>query len=142
MRKTDPDAADCPGAGPTGLIPGFARQAKGWACRALQAVYAGGMTAFQPCRTGVLAALLLAACNPPADFESARQPVAPGPYPEIQPLGQVLAVAGEPGLTETDAAALQARAAGLQARAAAMPATVTDPETQARLDAAIRRGSP
>jgi len=100
------------------------------------------MTAFQPRRLVLAAALLLAACNPPKDFESARQPIAPGPYPDIMPLDQVQAVAGEPALTESDVAALQARAAGLQARAATIPATVTDPETRARMDAAIGRADP
>ncbi len=86
--------------------------------------------------------LLLAACAPPADFEAARQPLVPGAYLDIKPLDEVLAVGGEPALTETDAAALQSRAAGLQARAAALPATATDPETRARLDAAILANTP
>ena len=43
---------------------------------------------------------------------------------------------------EVAAAALQARAAVLQARAAALPETATDPETRARLDAAIIANSP
>ena len=86
--------------------------------------------------------LLLAACAPPADFEAARQPLVPGAYQDIKPLDEVLAAGGQPALTETDAAALQARAAVLQARAAALPETATDPETRARLDAAIIANSP
>jgi hypothetical protein len=86
--------------------------------------------------------LLLAACTPPADFEAARQPLVPGAYLDIKPLDEVLATGGAPALTETDAAALQSRAAALQARAAALPATATDPETRARLDAAIIANTP
>jgi hypothetical protein len=86
--------------------------------------------------------LLLAACEPPADFEAARQPLVPGAYLDIKPLDEVLAVGGDPALTETDAAALQARAAALQARAVALPETATDPETRARLDAAIGTATP
>ncbi|MEY3306936.1 MAG: hypothetical protein RLZZ413_974 [Pseudomonadota bacterium] len=88
------------------------------------------------------ALLLPAACSPPADFEAARQPLVPGAYLDIMPLDEVLAAAGEPALTETDAAALQSRAADLQARAAALPETATDPETRARLDAAIIANTP
>jgi hypothetical protein len=88
------------------------------------------------------ALLLLAACSPPADFEAARQPLVPGAYLDIKPLDEVLAIGGDPALTETDAAALQARAAALQARAAALPATATDPETRTRLDAAIGAAAP
>ena len=98
------------------------------------------MTLF--CRYLLATALLLAACTPPADFEAARQPLVPGAYLDIMPLDEVLAAAGEPALTETDAAALQSRAAGLQARAAALPETATDPETRARLDAAILANTP
>jgi hypothetical protein len=95
------------------------------------------------CRLPVPATLLLlAACTPPADFEAARQPLVPGAYLDIKPLDEVLAVGGKPALTETDTAALQSRAAALQARAAALPATATDPETRARLDAAIIANSP
>lgn len=90
------------------------------------------------CRLLVPATLvLLAACAPPADFEAARQPLAQGAYLQIKPLNELLAVGGDPALTETDAAALQARAAGLQARAGALASAQTDPETRARLDAAI-----
>lgn len=86
--------------------------------------------------------VLLAACSAPPDFEQARQPVTPGPYPTIKPLNQVLAVVGEPELEATDAAALQARAADLQARAATLSATQTDPATRARLDAALDAQAP
>ena len=95
------------------------------------------------CRLPVPATLLLlAACTPPPDFEAARQPLVPGAFLDIKPLDEVLAVGGKPALTETDAAALQSRAAALQARAAALPATATDPETRARLDAAIIANTP
>jgi hypothetical protein len=86
--------------------------------------------------------LLLAACEPPADFEAARQPLVPGAYPDIKPLDEVLATGGQPALTETDAAALQSRAASLQARAAALPATAADPETRTRVEAAIGATTP
>ena len=95
------------------------------------------------CRLAVPATLLLlAACAPPPDFEAARQPLVPGAYQDIKPLDEVLAVGGQPALTETDAAALQARAAALQARAAALPTSATDPEPRARLDAAIGANTP
>ncbi|MFN7597604.1 MAG: hypothetical protein ACK5PT_12810 [Cereibacter sp.] len=87
-------------------------------------------------------ALLLAACTPPPDFESARQPPGPGSFPPIRPLDEVVAAGNPPTLTETDAAALRSRAAVLQARAAALPASATDPETRARLDAAITARTP
>jgi len=94
------------------------------------------------CRLPVPAILLLAACSPPADFESARQPPGPGSFPPIRPLDEVVAAGNPPTLTETDAAALRSRAAVLQARAAALPASATDPETRARLDAAITARTP
>jgi hypothetical protein len=50
-------------------------------------------------------ALLLAACTPPPDFESARQPPGPGSFPPIRPLDEVVAAGNPPSLTETDAAA-------------------------------------
>ncbi len=94
------------------------------------------------CRPLVPAILLLAACSPPADFESARQPLGPGTFPRISPLTEVLATGNPAALTETDTAALRSRAAVLQARAAALPDAVTDPETRARLDAAITARNP
>ncbi|MCA3510825.1 MAG: hypothetical protein IOC80_01890 [Rhodobacter sp.] len=89
-----------------------------------------------------LASLLLAACTPPPDFESARQPLGPGTFPRIRPLTEVSGPVNPPALTGTDAAALRSRAAALQARAAALPATATDPGTRARLDAAIIARTP
>ncbi len=80
---------------------------------------------------------LIAACSAPPDFESARRPDGPGAFPDIKPLNEVLAVAGEPGLEPADTAALQTRAAALQARAMALSATGPDAATRARLDAAI-----
>ncbi len=94
------------------------------------------------CRLLAPAILLLAACSPPADFDTARQPLRAGAYPNIKPLDEVLATGTAPVLTETDAAALRSRAAVLQARAAALPATATDPGTRARLDAAITANTP
>jgi hypothetical protein len=65
-----------------------------------------------------------------------------GPAPVILPLDSVLAQTDLPGLEPTDTEALQARAAGLQARGAELAAVEADPETRARLDAALEPAEP
>jgi hypothetical protein len=96
-----------------------------------------------PRRTALIASLaVLACCSPPEDYERRRQQVDPGEYLPIKPLDELVAIAGVPEVTTEDTAAIQARAAGLQSRAANLPATATDPETRARLDAAISARTP
>jgi hypothetical protein len=82
------------------------------------------------------AVLALAACEPPP-IDTGRAPRPTGPAPIIRPLDEVLAETAMPTLEPTDTAALQARAAGLQQRAGAISASESDPETRARLDAAL-----
>jgi hypothetical protein len=84
---------------------------------------------------------MIAACGPPK-FERERQISDAGPPPVILPLDAVLAQTDLPGLEPTDTTALQSRAAGLQARGAALAATEADPETRARLDAALEARGP
>lgn len=85
---------------------------------------------------GPLLLLALVGCGPPR-IDTGRVLTDSGPPPEILPLDQVLAQSDVPGLEPTDTAALQSRAGALQRRAEALAATSADPETRARLDAAI-----
>jgi hypothetical protein len=80
------------------------------------------------------------ACDPPV-IDTGRELTTHGPPPVILPLNEVLAETDVPGLEPTDTAALQARAAGLQARADTIAITEADPETRARLDAALEAKS-
>jgi hypothetical protein len=84
----------------------------------------------------LLATMAVAGCDAP-DTGATRALSRDGPPPVILPLDEVLAQTDVPGLEPTDTADLQARAAALSARAGAIAATGTDPETRARLDAAL-----
>ena len=83
-----------------------------------------------------LVAAILCACAPVVGPHGG--PVAPGSYPQLQPIGGLLAQAdaasADPGPS------VEGRAARLRARAALMRAPILDPATRARLAAAIRDG--
>ncbi len=89
-----------------------------------------------PTLTGLLLLLAAAGCNAPR-IDGLRTVADDAPAPVIRPLGEVLAETDLVTLEPTDTEALQARAAALQGRAGAIAASGTDPETRARLDAAI-----
>jgi hypothetical protein len=100
------------------------------AARALRAaLLAAGLTA------------VVAACAPRLEGRP-REISDEGPPPVILPIDAVLAQTDLPGLEPTDTEALQARAAGLQARGATLSAVEADPETRARLDAALGQAQP
>lgn len=93
-------------------------------------------------RLASLAAVLsLAGCTtfPALDAAVSQRPD-PGPAPELLPIDSLLAATGGARLDAADGAALAARAARLRARAALMRGPVLDPETRARLAAAIAAG--
>ena len=89
-----------------------------------------------PC---LLALVLAASCTPLPDF-AAFPEGADAPPPALLPIDQLLAGTDAPAVAETQGQGLSARAARLRARAALMRGPVHDPETRARLAAAVRAG--
>jgi hypothetical protein len=85
--------------------------------------------------------LALAACTdfPALDAAVSRRPD-PGPAPDLLPIDTLLSATAGARLDASDGAALAARAERLRARAALMRGPVLDPETRARLAAAIAAG--
>ena len=77
-------------------------------------------------------ALFLAGCAELPEVGSR----APGPYPELVPLGPVIAAAEAPGRVDP-APELDARVAALEARAAGLRRPAISAEERARLDAAV-----
>ena len=76
--------------------------------------------------------LLLVACADLPEIGSG----APGPYPELVPLGPVIAAAEAPGRADP-APELGARVAALEARAARLRRPAIGAAERARLDAAV-----
>lgn len=84
----------------------------------------------------ILLICALAACAPFPQIGTVTNPDAP--YPDLVPLGPLLAQADAPGqITPASVADLSARVAGLQARAARLRGPVIDPGTRARMRAGI-----
>ncbi|KAA9010260.1 hypothetical protein [Histidinibacterium aquaticum] len=79
---------------------------------------------------------LLAGCAPPPLEGRLTAADRAAPYPDLVPLGPILAAAPEGGDPEGEAAALEARAAGLRSRAAQVGAPLgPDPALEARAGA-------
>lgn len=88
-------------------------------------------------------ALILAACSPlPERGAGIGAGGAVAEAPVLMPIDQLLAAAAETqgGASAAQGDALAARAARLRARAALMRGPVMEPDTRARLDAAIEAG--
>jgi hypothetical protein len=87
-----------------------------------------------------LACALLAGCSPLP--QTGRESIATKAAPQLLPIDQLLAAAADApgGASAAQGEALAARAARLRARAGLMRGPVMEPETRARLDAAIAAG--
>jgi hypothetical protein len=87
-----------------------------------------------------LVSAALAGCSPLP--QTGRESVATKAAPQLLPIDQLLAAAADApgGASAAQGNALAARAARLRARAGLMRGPVMEPETRARLDAAILAG--
>ena len=94
-------------------------------------------TYFRNCTVACGLAILLGGCSGPPEL--ADQPIKAAASPVILPLDLLLAQAG-PAAARGPGASLDARAARLRARAKAMQGPIGDPQTRARLLAALRAG--
>ncbi len=83
---------------------------------------------------------VLGACAEFPELSGATPVSALAVAPELVPLDGLIAQASGGQLTETTGTALAARASRLRARAALMRGPVTEPQTRARLEAAIAAG--
>ena len=80
----------------------------------------------------------LAACTPFPELEGAQTPgVAEAPWPDLLPLGPLLAEAAPPRATPEQQEGLETRASALRARAAGLQGPVVDAQTRARVAAGV-----